>query len=200
MSAPTLSISSTTPLRVALEAPPLVRAGVSSLLAPHADRVHVLPPESREQPDVGLIDLLSMSQRPRPWAYLPVVALVPDDPRARAAADLMGVVGILAADAPSEQIAQTLERAHDEWTGDLAVRTDAHPQVVLSPREAEILTLISRGHSNVEITDELYLSLNTVKSHIRSAYRKIGVTTRAQAVIWCFTYGRRGAGARPTDA
>lgn len=58
----------------------------------------------------------------------------------------------------------------------------------LSPRETEVLALIQRGLSNLEITHELYLSLNTVKSHIRSAYRKMGVTTRAQAVIWCFTH------------
>lgn len=192
----------TQPLRVELEARPLVRAGVTALLGSYAARLQVLPPDSAEPPDVALIDLLSVSaHRTRPWTHLPVVALVPDDPTMRAAADLMGATRVLPASAPTDRLVRAIEEAHAEAPagGGVDVRPDAHPEVTLSPREAEILTLISRGHSNEEITAELYLSLNTVKSHIRSAYRKIGVTTRAQAVIWCFTHGDRRA-ASPADA
>ena len=48
----------------------------------------------------------------------------------------------------------------------------------------EILDLIKAGHSNQEIAAALYLSINSVKSYIRTAYRKIGVRTRSQAVLW----------------
>ncbi|MGZ5400866.1 MAG: response regulator transcription factor, partial [Nocardioides sp.] len=54
----------------------------------------------------------------------------------------------------------------------------------LSPREAEILALITQGLSNQEIADRAYLSINTVKTYVRSAYRKIDVTRRSQAVLW----------------
>ncbi|MDP2774124.1 MAG: response regulator transcription factor, partial [Nocardioides sp.] len=54
----------------------------------------------------------------------------------------------------------------------------------LSPREAEILALITQGLRNQEIADRAYLSINSVKTYIRSAYRKIGVERRAQAVLW----------------
>jgi two-component system, NarL family, response regulator LiaR len=54
----------------------------------------------------------------------------------------------------------------------------------LSPREAEIIALITQGLSNQEIADRAYLSINTVKTHIRTAYQKINVTRRAQAVSW----------------
>jgi NarL family two-component system response regulator LiaR len=54
----------------------------------------------------------------------------------------------------------------------------------LSPREAEIIALITQGLSNQAIADRIYLSINTVKSNIRLAYRKMGVETRSQAVIW----------------
>lgn len=54
----------------------------------------------------------------------------------------------------------------------------------LSPREAEVLALITQGLSNKEIAERAYLSINTVKSYVRSAYRKIGVTSRLHAVIW----------------
>lgn len=63
------------------------------------------------------------------------------------------------------------------------------PEEPLSPREHEILDLIARGRSNYEITQQLYLSINTVKTYIRSTYTKIGVTTRVQAVLWALGHG-----------
>jgi NarL family two-component system response regulator LiaR len=56
--------------------------------------------------------------------------------------------------------------------------------VGLSPREAEILALITQGLTNQEIADRAYLSINSVKTYIRSAYRKIGVDGRTKAVLW----------------
>lgn len=61
--------------------------------------------------------------------------------------------------------------------------------VGLSEREVETLALITQGLSNQEIADELFLTINTLKTHIRQAYRKIGVATRAQAVAWCMQNG-----------
>jgi two-component system, NarL family, response regulator LiaR len=54
----------------------------------------------------------------------------------------------------------------------------------LSPREAEIIALIVQGLSNQEIADRIFLSINTLKTYIRTAYRKIGAQRRAQAVLW----------------
>ena len=54
----------------------------------------------------------------------------------------------------------------------------------LSPREAEVIALITQGFSNQDIADRAFLSINSVKTYIRSAYRKIGVDRRAQAVLW----------------
>jgi NarL family two-component system response regulator LiaR len=54
----------------------------------------------------------------------------------------------------------------------------------LTAREAEMLTMIASGMSNQEIADRSFLSINSVKSFIRSAYRKIGVESRSQAVRW----------------
>jgi LuxR family transcriptional regulator, maltose regulon positive regulatory protein len=52
----------------------------------------------------------------------------------------------------------------------------------LSGRELEVLALIARGLTNQEIALRLYLSLHTVKSHARSIYAKLGVSSRTQAV------------------
>jgi DNA-binding NarL/FixJ family response regulator len=54
----------------------------------------------------------------------------------------------------------------------------------LTSRELAVLELVTNGMSNEEIAEQLYLSLNTVKTHIRTTYRKIGASTRAHAIIW----------------
>jgi len=56
--------------------------------------------------------------------------------------------------------------------------------VGLSPREAQIIALIVQGLTNQEIADRKFIGINSVKTYIRSAYRKIGVSRRSQAVLW----------------
>ena len=52
----------------------------------------------------------------------------------------------------------------------------------ISNREYEILELIAKGASNQEIADELYLSINTVKTHTSNLFMKLDVSRRTQAV------------------
>ena len=59
----------------------------------------------------------------------------------------------------------------------------------ITDRESEILALITQGKSNAAVAELTYLSPNTVKSHIRSVYRKIGATSRTQAVLWGVEHG-----------
>jgi len=66
----------------------------------------------------------------------------------------------------------------------------------LSPREVETIALITQGLSNQEIADRLHLTTNTLKSHIRQAYRKMGVTSRPQAVVWALQHGFSPADSR----
>lgn len=73
---------------------------------------------------------------------------------------------------------------------ELPGRTDPlGSQVGLTPREVEVLALIAQGASNMEIAERLYLSINSVKTYIRSAYAKIGATSRSRAVAWCLQHG-----------
>jgi two-component system, NarL family, nitrate/nitrite response regulator NarL len=53
----------------------------------------------------------------------------------------------------------------------------------LSPREMDVLALLVKGKSNREIAAELNLSLGTVKSHLSSMYKKLGVSNRTQAAL-----------------
>ncbi|MGY3609195.1 MULTISPECIES: helix-turn-helix domain-containing protein [unclassified Bradyrhizobium] len=54
----------------------------------------------------------------------------------------------------------------------------------LTHREREVLGLICEGHSDFEMSKKLNLSENTVRNHIASLYRKIGVNRRSAAIIW----------------
>jgi DNA-binding CsgD family transcriptional regulator len=51
----------------------------------------------------------------------------------------------------------------------------------LSGREAEVLALVAQGLTNAQVAGRLYLSPHTVNRHLRSIYRKLGVSTRAAA-------------------
>jgi DNA-binding NarL/FixJ family response regulator len=71
-----------------------------------------------------------------------------------------------------------------------------HPVIVwpgddcgLTAREREVIALICQGVNNAEIAACLHLSINSVKSYIRSAYRKADVASRAQAVLWGLDHG-----------
>ncbi len=59
----------------------------------------------------------------------------------------------------------------------------------LTDRESEVLALITQGKTNPEIAPLTYLAPNTVKSYTRTIYRKLGVTSRVQAVLWGIEHG-----------
>ena len=58
---------------------------------------------------------------------------------------------------------------------------DAPEESRLSGREAEVLMLVARALSNREIAESLHLSETTVKRHLSNVYKKLGVSTRAEA-------------------
>jgi DNA-binding NarL/FixJ family response regulator len=59
----------------------------------------------------------------------------------------------------------------------------AAPIDALSEREREVLRLVASGLTNVRIAEALFLSPHTVRTHVRNCLRKLGVNTRAQAVL-----------------
>ena len=65
----------------------------------------------------------------------------------------------------------------------------------LTEREREVLLLISRGRSNQEISSDLSISPETVKSHVKHIFTKLGVRNRAQAVIAAYESGLAGQSA-----
>jgi two-component system, NarL family, response regulator LiaR len=102
-----------------------------------------------------------------------------------------GARGFLWKGAGSEDLAAAV---HTVANGQTVAPARPRPQtpegmVELSTREAEVLDLICRGMSNLEIADQLFVSVNSVKTYVRQIYQKIGVARRAQAVAWGLAHG-----------
>jgi len=85
---------------------------------------------------------------------------------------------------PTPVLAQKLIEQFAAWSSERRTSVDA-----LTEREREVLVLIARGKSNQELAGELTISLDTVKSHIRHVFTKLGVRNRAQAVIAAYESG-----------
>ena len=103
-----------------------------------------------------------------------------------------GCTGYLSKALDAEQLVSALERVargHQLVSEDPMLDRHTSPdrnwpgrRDGLSERESEVLVLIAEGLSNLDIAQSLSISPNSVKAHIRSGYRKLGVATRAQAV------------------
>jgi PAS domain S-box-containing protein len=65
---------------------------------------------------------------------------------------------------------------------DIVEEPVAHPELKLTPRQTEVLALLERGFSTQQIGDELHLSLETVRNHIRHVLRGLGAHSRLEAV------------------
>jgi DNA-binding NarL/FixJ family response regulator len=114
-----------------------------------------------------------------------------------------GARGYLTKDAGAEQIRAAVEAvARGEAAIDPAVQHHVLaaltvPQAELAvdlpdgltPREAEVLTLIASGLTNAEIAERLVVSAATVKSHVNRIFAKAGVRDRAQAVVYAYGHG-----------
>ena len=73
-----------------------------------------------------------------------------------------------------------------ETSRTLGVSNDA-----LTRRERVVLAELAEDVTLEEIATRLFVTRNTVKSQVRSVYRKIGVSTRAEAVAWAIAHGVR---------
>jgi PAS domain S-box-containing protein len=65
---------------------------------------------------------------------------------------------------------------------DIVEEPHAHPELHLTPRQAEVLELLERGKSTKQIAQELHLSIETVRNHVRHLLRAVGAHSRLEAV------------------
>ncbi|NHC16198.1 helix-turn-helix transcriptional regulator [Motilibacter deserti] len=181
------------------------------MLDPYRDRVVVAEIDANASLD-DAVDIALYDAFAQPESDHDEIQVLIDNPRARKVAvytwnfhpDLVrsacdqGVRGYLSKTLPARELVLALEAVH---AGELVV-SDAplHARSApgldwpgrgegLTDREAEILALITQGKSNAEVAALTFLSPNTVKSYIRSVYRKIQAGSRTQAVLWGVEHG-----------
>ena len=58
----------------------------------------------------------------------------------------------------------------------------------LSNRESEVAELVSKGLSNKEVANQLFVTEKTVKFHLTNIYKKMNVKSRAQLIVWCLPH------------
>ena len=187
-------------MRVAVLSPyPIVVEGLTAMLGRHRSRIDVVegvPTVEDEEPDVVLYDVAGLAEGDGDdLEHLVkktgcVVFAVGRDLRP----DLLGqalahaVDGFFSMNATESELIAAVESAMTGWQiGDdgpdpVVGSSDSEQRAYrlggsagLSDREAEVLSLITRGFSNDEIARLCFLSINSVKTYIRTAYRKIGV-------------------------
>jgi DNA-binding NarL/FixJ family response regulator len=189
----------------------VVVAGVARMLERYGDRVVVAELDANE-PVADFVDVVLYDNFAQPESDRDEIDTLVANPRARRVAvytwnfhpDLVesarrkGVTGYLSKALPGRDLVGALEAVHAGRivVSDAPLRTRSAPGLDwpgrgegLTDRESEILALITQGMSNAQVAKLTYLSPNTVKSYIRSIYRKIDVASRTQAVLWGVRHG-----------
>jgi DNA-binding NarL/FixJ family response regulator len=202
----------TAPLSIALvDDYDIVVMGIAHILEQYRDRVVIAELDTNK--DVSdMVDIVLYDSFAQPESDHDEISVLIRNQRARRVAvytwnfdpDLIesarqqGVHGYLSKALPARELVAALEAIH---AGDIVI-SDPPFRVRsigglnwpgrsegLTDRESEILALITQGKSNAEVATLTYLSPNTIKSYIRTIYRKINVTSRTQAVLWGVRHG-----------
>jgi DNA-binding NarL/FixJ family response regulator len=202
---------STTPIRLALvDDYEVVVEGLAQMFVNYGDRVVVVQLAPDEpvtvNVDVALLDTFAQGEAEYAdldlliqnrhaqrvvvytWVFEPLVIDV---------ALGKGAAGYLSKTLTARQLVEAIERIHsgdvyvsDPPQGRLPVGQDwPGREEGLSERESEVIALITQGKRNAEIAALTYLSINSIKTYVRSAYTKMGVTSRTEAVLWGIAHG-----------
>jgi DNA-binding NarL/FixJ family response regulator len=200
------------PIRVALvDDYDVVLMGVARMFDAYRDRVVVCEIDANEDVE-DVVDVVLYDSFAQPESDHDEIKYLVDHPQARrvvvytwnfhpdlvASARDKGVSGYLSKTLAARELVAAIEEVHAgneviseppprahiagglDWPGRGEGLTD---------RESEILALITQGKSNADVARLMFLSPNTVKSYIRSVYRKIDVDSRTRAVLWGVEHG-----------
>lgn len=130
-----------------------------------------------------------------------VVLTMEDEPRFARAALQAGALGFVLKEAADAELVEAVRAAmqglrylNPQLGGLIAATPDTPtgPPDGLSDRELEVLKLVALGHTNAEISAQLYLSVRTVESHRSHIQAKSGRTTRAELVAYAREQGLLG--------
>ena len=201
----------------------LVTKGLQAMLAPFGERVVVVDAVTGAVPagsaDIVLFDTFATDES----SLARVATMIADrsltkivlytwevDGEFATAARVRDVDAVVCKTTPAEDLVSVLERIHRGesivMACDLGSRQGREPRTArhaaderlssLSDREREVLSILAAGASNKEIADELFVSAETIKSHVRSILSKLGAKNRTEAALIARGATPRSAGVR----
>ena len=180
----------------------IIVQGLLRMLEPFTDRIRIVETEVGGLPsvptDIALFDtfggrrqsLARVQAMARDLSIGKVVLYTWDAPPAFRD-DIAGyaVDAVILKSETGEALVEALERIHAGEINGFDELEDSSPSTTLTQREQEVLALMALGSSNREIAHELYLSIDTVKTHVRTLFQKLGVANRTQAALTAAEYG-----------
>lgn len=191
------------PIRVALVNDyEIVLRGLESMLRPFADRIVVVELDVAQNPEYA-VDVALFDTYGHPKLGLDRVAELARDPHVGAvavytwsftpqrfdAARAAGARGVLAKSMPADALVDALlqiAQADDFVTAQFG-RSVRQPwpgfELGLTLRESEVALFLAQGLRNRDIASALWVSENTVKTHLKSIFQKTSVTSRAEAIV-----------------
>jgi len=196
-------------LRMILEAEPQL-----TVVGEAGDGLDAVQLVKRSHPDVVLMDV--RMPRMDGIAACEHICAAPDPPKVLMlttfdledyvyAALRAGASGFLLKDTPADQLVDAIEVVArgdaqlapqitrlliEEVAKRPSIGAGDHPWVAtLTERETEVLRLMSRGRSNIEIARDLYLGEATIKTHVGRVLAKLGARDRVQAVVMAYESG-----------
>jgi DNA-binding NarL/FixJ family response regulator len=190
---------------------PVVRKGIASLLANQPDIELVAEASGGQQavelfrryhPDVTLMDLrmpdldgIAASRIIRkefPEARIIVLTSYDGDQDIYQALDA-GIRGYLLKDMVHTEVLNAIRTVHAGKRvvpGEVAERLNEYfPQIILTPREVEVLKCVAEGMGNRDIADRLGTASGTIKMHVQNILSKLGASDRTHAVSIAFRRG-----------
>ena len=139
-------------------------------------------------PKLGGIELTRRAQRSTPGTAVLLYTGYGDRALLTEGLDA-GVIGFVLKEAPMEDLLRAVRSVASGGTyvdpvlaGTLAASSSGTKRAELTRRERDVLRLLADGLSNEEIGGKLFISAETVRTHIRKAMDKLGADTRTQAV------------------
>jgi DNA-binding NarL/FixJ family response regulator len=180
----------------------IVLRGLESMLQPYGDRMEVVEIDVECNPD-DKVDVALFDTYGHPRLGLDRIASLAKDPHVGAvavytwsftaerfeAARAAGARGVLAKSMPAPELVDAIERIANEqqYVSPHFGRTVRQPwpghDLGLTLRESEVALFLAQGMRNRDIATALWVSENTVKTHLKSIFQKTSVTSRAEAIV-----------------
>lgn len=169
--------------------PDMVLAGEASNGREAVERHRELDPDVTlmdiQMPEMDGVDAIRAIRAEAPEARIVVLTTYDGDVQAMRALQA-GASGYLLKSMLRKELLDTIRAVHAgrrRISPEVAVSiAEHHDDDRLSPREVEVLELIATGHANKSVADELGISEETVKSHVRNILAKLGANDRTHAV------------------